>query len=270
MKDENGRLRKVLAEKEYEINYLKKKIEEEKAIIGLTPMSGDAAATKIVDLAKKLREITASYESEKTKNKQLNKNLQEMEIQLSKTREKINKEDAKTKESEDDYDDDDPDEEGTSEKKISLSKQLKDLKEKLNQTTHKMMEYRSQTEILKQDLKKTQKALEKEVGENVDIKTILSGQGNWKGRSQQIRILQNKLNELKLQVGIMDARASQIMLDEDEVDDLKEAPKSSHMSVTSGYTINSLSTVRTVDPRYRYELKKMEREKKEQFEVKIF
>ena len=235
-------------------------------------MNGDAAATKIVELAKKLRELTASYESEKTKTKQLNKNLQETEIQLKKFKEKANtsKEDTRKNNNEenDDEDDNDDEELDSSEKKISLSKQLKDLKDKLNQTTHKMMEYRSQTEILKQDLKKTQKALEKEVGENVDIKSILSGQGNWKGRSQQIRILQNKLNELKLQVGIMDARASQIMLEEDELDDLKEIPKSSH-TVTSGFTVNTLSTVRTVDPRYRYELKKIEREKKEQFEVKI-
>jgi hypothetical protein len=33
MKDENGRLRKLLAEKDYEINFLKKKIDEEKSII---------------------------------------------------------------------------------------------------------------------------------------------------------------------------------------------------------------------------------------------
>ena len=35
MKDENGRLRKLLAEKDYEINYLKKKIDDEKSIIGI-------------------------------------------------------------------------------------------------------------------------------------------------------------------------------------------------------------------------------------------
>ncbi len=32
MKDENGRLRKILAEREFENNYLKKKIEEEKLL----------------------------------------------------------------------------------------------------------------------------------------------------------------------------------------------------------------------------------------------
>lgn len=37
------------------------------------------------------------------------------------------------------------------------------------------------------------KALEKEVGDNVDIKAILNGQSNWRGRQQQIRMLQNKV-----------------------------------------------------------------------------
>jgi len=37
------------------------------------------------------------------------------------------------------------------------------------------------------------KALEKELGENYDIKSILSGQSNWKGRNQQIRTLQSKV-----------------------------------------------------------------------------
>jgi hypothetical protein len=34
MRDENGRLRKSLAEKDYEINYLKKKLDEEKSVLG--------------------------------------------------------------------------------------------------------------------------------------------------------------------------------------------------------------------------------------------
>jgi len=34
MRDENGRLRKSLAEKDYEITYLKKKLDEEKSVLG--------------------------------------------------------------------------------------------------------------------------------------------------------------------------------------------------------------------------------------------
>ena len=83
------------------------------------------------------------------------------------------------------------------------------------------MEFKSQCEILKQDLKKAQKVkkklfnrnqlvvfnslnlnlqikvLEKELGENYDIKAILSGQSNWKGRNQQIRTLQSKVSTQK-------------------------------------------------------------------------
>jgi hypothetical protein len=68
----------------------------------------------------------------------------------------------------------------------------------------------------------------------------------------------------------MDARASQIILDEDELDDsisMKETPKSSHLSTASGYTLNTLSLRSNIDSKYRVELKKMEKDKKEQFEV---
>ena len=63
----------------------------------------------------------------------------------------------KNSEIEDEFDQESDLDSETLEKNISLNKKIKELKEKLNQITHKMMEYRSQTEILKQDLKKTQK-----------------------------------------------------------------------------------------------------------------
>ena len=67
----------------------------------------------------------------------------------------------------------------------------------------------------------------------------------------------------------MDARASQILLDEDELDEgnfLKEVPKSSNLSIMSGYTLNSGSTRTNIESKYRYELKKIDKEKKEQIE----
>jgi hypothetical protein len=184
MNDENGRLRKVLAERDYEINSLRKKIEDERAVLG--SFSNDVAATKIVDLAKKVRELTAQLESEKTKNKQLAKGNKDLEDKYTRLLEAKQKGDSAGH-----FRDEDDSE--NEEKKVSLGKENKELKEKLNQTCHKMMEYKSQCEILKQDLKKYQKALEKELGENVDVKSILSGQSNWKGRQQQIRNLQSKV-----------------------------------------------------------------------------
>ena len=110
------------------------------------------AATKIVDLAKKVRELTANYESEKTRNKQLAKICQDYEGKLKELKNQnqnhFNNYDGKHL---DDYDDE------MGEKKVDLAKENKELKEKYNQTSHKLMEFKSQCEILKQDLKKTQK-----------------------------------------------------------------------------------------------------------------
>jgi hypothetical protein len=74
----------------------------------------------------------------------------------------------------------------------------------------------------------------------------------------------------------MDARASQSILCEEDFDDsnfVKDMPKSSHLSINSGYSLNSFNsgTVRTainIDSKQRYELKKIDKEKKEQIEVK--
>ena len=53
--------------------------------------------------------------------------------------------------------DDDDEDDQNDEKRVNLAKENKELKDRLNQTSHKMMEFKSQCEILKQDLKKTQK-----------------------------------------------------------------------------------------------------------------
>lgn len=166
-------------------------MENEQVVQGLGPISGDAAATKIVELAKKVRELTSNLESEKTKNKQISKSFKDLETQFLRTKEK--KKEYFANDEDNDFSDDEQ-----IQAKVSLTKENKDLKEKLNQTSHKMMEFKSQSECLKQDLKKYQKALEREVGDNVDVKAILAGNTNWKGRQQQIRTLQNKVNKLVL------------------------------------------------------------------------
>jgi hypothetical protein len=309
MNDENGRLRKVLAEKDYEISSLKKKLDDERSVLG--SFNTDAAATKIVDLAKKVRELTAQLESEKTKNKQLTKTAKDLEEkyesmseQNQKLKHKLNNVSLSNNQNKNlDKDDYDESDEENVEKKQSLTKENKELKEKLNQTCHKMMEYKSQCEILKQDLNKHKrvfelirfitlfftdfiqnkfnfglKALEKEVGDNFDVKSIISGQGNWKGRQQTIRNLQSKLGELKQQIGMIDARSSQLMtnLDEDEFDEnyimnssAIVGAKSAQMSIYSGISSSArTTTAHHLDHRHKNELRRIEKERKENYEVK--
>ncbi|XP_077966838.1 coiled-coil domain-containing protein 13-like isoform X2 [Styela clava] len=189
LKDETGRLRKNLAEKDYDIKSLNKKIlkmEDDKKLLASAGAVSDTAAMKIVDLSKRNRELTAEREAEKTKSLKLMKQLAELEKSTNTTSS------------------------STPRKKLSPrntlainpevpSDNVEELNDKLQSCYIKMAEYRNQIQELKQELKIANKVLQQEIGEPpATMQLILSSGGSgFRGRTQQIMTLQDKVKDLE-------------------------------------------------------------------------
>ncbi|XP_009878796.1 PREDICTED: coiled-coil domain-containing protein 13 [Charadrius vociferus] len=209
VRDENCRLYKLVTEKDFEIKQLQKKIQEDRLVLsGASGLAGDVAATKIVELAKKNREITAESEREKAKVKQLNNKVKELEKELQTAVEKIHSlggGDAGIKQST----------LKMIEGNLAESPEVKALQEKLTTANFKVMEYRNQLQSAKQELRMIQKLLANEVGEDVNIQSLLTNSGSWRGRAQQILVLQSKVRDLENQLGQNKTRTSLSEIDEE-------------------------------------------------------
>ncbi|XP_071103198.1 coiled-coil domain-containing protein 13-like [Haliotis cracherodii] len=236
LKDENGRLYKLLSERDFEIrNLKKKKVEENSAVAGVT---NETAAIKIVELSKKVRELTAELESERTRCKQLQKKCQDAQRQVT----QLNSMQTDTH--------------SVMGSMISLQSQfleektdegvdVKGLQDKLKQTESKLADYRNQCQALKQELKIQHKVLQQEVGENVNVQSLLNSNSGWRGRAQQVLTLQNKIEDLKTQLDSARGRSGKDGSLEDQM-----------LGRTSARR-------RTQDEKYKEELRKVEKDRKE-------
>nr|XP_037860023.1 coiled-coil domain-containing protein 13 isoform X3 [Chlorocebus sabaeus] len=193
--DENGRLYKLLKERDFEIKHLKKKIEEDRfAFTGTAGVAGDVVATKIVELSKKNRLLMAESEGAKTRVKQLTNRIQELERELQTALTRMSAKgatDAGAK----------PLRAQMGDRALPETPEVKALQDRLAATNLKMSDLRNQIQSVKQELRMAQKVLASEVGEDVNVQQLLSSPGTWRGRAQQILVLQSKVRELEKQLG---------------------------------------------------------------------
>ncbi|XP_004419629.1 PREDICTED: coiled-coil domain-containing protein 13 [Ceratotherium simum simum] len=193
--DENGRLYKLLKERDFEIKHLKKKIEEDRfAFTGTASVAGDAIATKVVELSKKNRVLMAESEGAKTRVKQLSHHIQELERELQMALARLPAKGAADAGGK-------PPRAQMGDRALPETPEVKVLRDRLAATNLKMSDLRNQIQSVKQELRMAQKVLANEVGEDVNVQQLLSSPGSWRGRAQQILVLQSKVRELEKQLG---------------------------------------------------------------------
>ncbi|RZF43256.1 hypothetical protein LSTR_LSTR001517 [Laodelphax striatellus] len=134
--------------------------------------ASDLAASKIVELSKKIRELTAELEVTKLRARTLENGGKDYLSRRSPSDTAENIEDENKK-----------------------SIEIKELTEKLNSANLKYYEAKNQSQKLKQDLKAAHKALANEIGEEYSLQNALTGNG-WRGRAQKISSLQLKVSQL--------------------------------------------------------------------------
>ncbi|RUS82327.1 hypothetical protein EGW08_009917 [Elysia chlorotica] len=233
MKDENGRLYKLLSERDFEVRQLKKKAEETKNSPLNETVTNETAATKIIELSRKVRELTAEKESERTKCRQLQKKIHDLQSQSQAVSESTSNMGSmlslRSQVSESRAGDD------------TSGVDVKALQDRLKQTESRCTDFRNQCQSLRQELKIANKVLSQEIGENVNIQSLLNETSNWRGRAQQIIGLQQKVDELKVQLDSQGSEVGSMM----------------------GQSEKGTSGRRRQEERYREELKRVERERKE-------
>lgn len=180
LKDQIQRLTKQVLDKNSEIDRLLKKIERtKKEKLDILDASGDTVAEKLINLTKRCSSLNLEMERERTKNRVLEKEIRDLknqQLELADQQKNLNP-------------------------SIELQT-LQKLKSELNTATSRAMESRNECLRLRQEIRLYNKALIQEVGEDVSIDQILNSSkeeanSNWRGRSQKIQFLQNKLNEYK-------------------------------------------------------------------------
>lgn len=181
----NEEFQKFIQQKDEEILELKKKLTSFNNLFNLAQIDelekgSSIISSKIFELSRKNRQLTAELQVSKSRYEKINLNFFKLQKEF---------EDYKIKNI--------PQINIKKEPCCDAASNIDSLQEQLNITKQKLFESLNQNNKLKNDLKLAQKCIQQEIGENFNLITLASSSSTWRGRSQQILALQNKITELK-------------------------------------------------------------------------
>ncbi|CAL1673333.1 unnamed protein product [Lasius platythorax] len=190
----------------------------------------EPATTKLIELGKKYRNQTAEMETLKTKCKNLEATLvikdDELEHQRAELQQILKSETYKNS-GDNGNQDNIREKDSRSNSSSKDDERIKCLKNKLQRVQTKLCESRNTCAVLRQEINKAQKLLYSEVGENVNINTLSSVPGSWRGRAEQIRNLQQKVSELQIRLSEHEKsqKESSVILDRQNLANLRIVEK---------------------------------------------
>ncbi|CAG5053150.1 unnamed protein product [Parnassius apollo] len=185
---ENNELRKLIFSKDEEIKQQNKTINElnqriRDIISGTGPAISSKSAgiisAKITELCKQNRHLVAELEGYKTKNSSLERKIMQLDL-MNKEQDKLDiclcKDDTTE----------------------ANSDELKELNNKLASVNKKLFDSKNRNLELKNEILIATKILQQELGDKfTSIKELQNDLAGWKGRAQQIVLLQGRINELE-------------------------------------------------------------------------
>lgn len=190
MTNKNVKLQEKLSKKDKEISDLQDRIQSmEQALNSITLECSAVSSQKIADLSKSNRNLNSKLLSVTTKYREMEDNYHRLERQLES---KINllKEYEKPKNQE----------------RPPSPTEIQILTENLEKTKRKLFEAENSNLQLRNELKMAHKCLQNEIGcDSINLSQILNSNSNWRGRSQQIQMLQSKISELKEKLDSIDS-----------------------------------------------------------------
>uniref|UniRef100_A0A1A9VQ23 Coiled-coil domain-containing protein 13 n=1 Tax=Glossina austeni TaxID=7395 RepID=A0A1A9VQ23_GLOAU len=184
IEEQNETLAIAVSEKNQEIAELRKSVNSLNDVLNSVPIeelrcNSSIASTKLLELSKKNRQLRAELETTKNRLNKKDLQIQKLERDLKMSAEKFHKDTELLK-------------------KGNITP-LDELQSKCNSLQQKLFETRNRNMELHSQLKLTQKCLQQEVGEHVNVNILAShpNSSNWRGRAQHILHLQQKVQELK-------------------------------------------------------------------------